>query len=125
VEAAIAAAHAAAPRVEETDWEQVVSLYDRLMAIAPSPVVALNRAIAIAERDGAERGIAELQAIEGRDRLEGYPFYPAALGELELRRGDRERALTFFSAALAAARNPTERRLLEKRVRACGRRAPR
>jgi RNA polymerase sigma-70 factor (ECF subfamily) len=119
VEAAIAAAHAAAPRVEETDWEQVVSLYDRLMTIAPSPVVALNRAIAIAERDGAERGIAELQAIEGRDRLKGYPFYPAALGELELRRGDRERARTFFTAALAAARNPTERRFLEKRVKAC------
>jgi RNA polymerase sigma-70 factor (ECF subfamily) len=119
VEAAIAAAHAAAPSVAETDWEQVVLLYDRLMAIAPSPVVALNRAIAIAERDGAERGIAELQAIEGRDRLEGYPFYPAALGELELRRGDRERARTFFAAALAAARNPTERRFLEKRVRAC------
>ena len=119
VEAAIAAAHAAAPSVEETDWEQVVSLYDRLMTIAPSPVIALNRAIAIAERDGAERGIAELQAIEGRDRLEGYPFYPAALGELELRRGDRERARTFFAAALAAARNPTERRFLEKRVRAC------
>jgi predicted RNA polymerase sigma factor len=119
VEAAIAAAHAAAPSVAATDWEQVVSLYDHLMAIAPSPVVALNRAIAIAERDGAERGIAELDAIEGRDRLEGYPFYPAALGELELRRGDRERARTHFAAALAAARNPTERRFLEKRVRAC------
>jgi len=52
-------------------------------------------------------------------RLEGYPFYPAALGELELRRGDRERARTFFAEALAAARNPTERRFLEKRVRAC------
>jgi RNA polymerase sigma-70 factor (ECF subfamily) len=89
------------------------------MAIAPSPVVALSRAIAIGERDGAERGIAELQAIEGRDRLEGYPFYPAALGELELRRGDRERARIFFTAALAAARNPTERRFLEKRVKAC------
>ena len=119
VEAAIAAAHAAAPSVAATDWEQVVSLYDRLMAIAPSPVVALNRAIAIAERDGAERGIAELEAIEGRDRLEGYPFYPAALGELELRRGDRKRARKHFAAALAAARNPTERRFLEKRVRAC------
>jgi len=119
VEAAIAAVHAAAPSVAETDWEQVVSLYDRLLAIAPSPVVALNRAIAIAERDGAERGIEELEAIEGRDRLEGYPFYPAALGELELRRGDRERARTFFAAALAAARNPTERRFLEKRVKAC------
>jgi RNA polymerase sigma-70 factor (ECF subfamily) len=119
VEAAIAAVHAAAPSVAETDWEQVVSLYDRLLAIAPSPVVALNRAIAIAERDGAERGIEELEAIEGIERFEGYPFYPAALGELELRRGDRKRARAHFAAALAAARNATERRFLEKRVRAC------
>src|SRR5258706_5382293 len=80
VEAAIAAAHTAAPTVAETDWEQIVSLYDRLIAIPPSPVVALNRAIAIAERDGAERGIAELQAIEGRDRLGGGRFYLPAPG---------------------------------------------
>src|SRR5262249_10796712 len=119
VEAAIAAAHAAAARVEETDWAQVVALYDRLMAIAPSPVVALNRAIALGERDGPERGIEALQAIEGRDRLAAYPFYPAALGELEMRRGDRRAAREHFEAALAVARNPTERRLLAKRIQAC------
>jgi RNA polymerase sigma factor (sigma-70 family) len=119
VEAAIAAAHAAAPSLAATDWAAIVALYDRLMAIAPSPVVALNRAIAIAERDGAERGIEELYAIEGRDRLRRYPFYPAAMGELELRRGEREAARRHFSAALALARSPTERRFLEKRVRAC------
>ncbi len=119
VEAAIAAAHASAPRVDETDWESIVSLYDRLMTIAPSPVVALNRAIGIAQRDGAERGMAALHAIEGRDRLRRYPFYPAALGELELRRGNREAAREHFSAALALARNPMERRFLEKRVRTC------
>src|SRR4029453_17038654 len=63
LEAGIAAAHAAAPGVADTDWDLIVSLYDRLMALAPSPVVALNRAIAIAQRDGAARGIAELRAI--------------------------------------------------------------
>lgn len=124
IEAAIAAAHASAPSVDETDWESIVALYDRLMTVAPSPVVALNRAIAIAQRDGAERGLEELHAIADRDRLTRYPFYPAALGELELRRGNREAAREHFSAALALARNPVERRFLEKRVRACeGRRA--
>ena len=119
VEAAIAAAHATAPTVNETDWALIVSLFDRLMIIAASPVVALNRAIAVAQRDGAERGIEELQAIGDRERLSRYPFYPAAMGELELRRGNRGVAREHFRAALALARNPTEQRFLEKRVRAC------
>jgi RNA polymerase sigma-70 factor (ECF subfamily) len=125
VEAAIAAAHAAAPSVAETDWGMIVSLYDRLLAIAPSPVVALNRAIAVAQRDGPEPGLAELRAIADRDRLARYPFYPAALGELELRVGRREAAREHFEAALALARNPTERRFLGKRLDACGHHAAR
>jgi len=119
IEAAIAAAHASAPTVDETDWALIVSHYDRLMAIASSPVVALNRAIAIAQRDGAERGIEALHAIDDRERLNTYPFYPAAMGELELGRGNRAAAREHFRAALALARNPTEQRLLEKRVRTC------
>jgi RNA polymerase sigma factor (sigma-70 family) len=120
VEATIAATHAAAPSVPATDWETIVSLYDRLMAIAPSPVVALNRAIAVAQRDGAERGLEALTAIVDQGRLARYPFYPAAMGELELERGKREAARRHFKAALALARNRTERRHLEKRLRACG-----
>jgi RNA polymerase sigma factor (sigma-70 family) len=119
LEAAIAAAHAGARSVEETDWRLIVSLYDRLMGIAQSPVVALNRAIAIAQRDGAERGLEELHAIADRDRLSNYPFYPAAMGELELRLGNCEGARTHFQAALGLARNATERRFLEKRLRSC------
>jgi RNA polymerase sigma factor (sigma-70 family) len=119
VEAAIAAAHAAVRTVEETDWPLIVSLYDRLMVIAPSPVVALNRAIAVAERDGADRGIEELRAIGDRERLNKYPFYPAAMGEMELRRGNPAAAREHFRTALALARNQTERRFLEKRVRIC------
>jgi RNA polymerase sigma factor (sigma-70 family) len=119
LEAAIAAAHASASSVDETDWNSIVWLYDRLMTIAPSPVVALNRAIAIAQRDGPERGIEALHAIADHDRLDRYPFYPAALGELELRRGNRQAARTHFSTALALARSPIERRSLEKRLRAC------
>jgi RNA polymerase sigma factor (sigma-70 family) len=119
VEAAIAAAHATASSLEDTDWALIVSLYDRLMAIAPSPVVALNRAIALAERDGVERGLDELRAIGDQARLANYPFYPAAFGELELRRKRYDDAREHFRTALALARNPAERRFLEKRIRAC------
>jgi RNA polymerase sigma factor (sigma-70 family) len=119
IEAAIAAAHASARSVEETDWPSIVSLYDRLMEVAPSPVVALNRAIAIAERDGADRGLEELHAIADRARLSSYPFFPAAAGELELRRGNPEGARAHFQAALGLARNAMERRFLEKRLRWC------
>jgi len=116
LEAAIAAAHASARSVEETDWAAIVSLYDRLMDVAPSPVVALNRAIAVAERDGAERGLEALRTIADHERLASYPFYPAALGELELRAGNRDRAREHFNAALGLARNSAERRFLEERL---------
>ncbi len=118
VEAAIAATHASAPSLEETDFHAIVSLYDRLMAVAPSPVVALNRAIAVGQAEGPERGLAALDAIDGRERLASYPFYPAARGELELRRGERGAAGTHLTLALALARNDAERRFLEKRLRA-------
>jgi len=119
LEAAIAAAHAAAPAVEETDWALIVSLYDRLITLAPSPVVALNRAVAVAERDGPAQGIDELLAIADRSRLERYPFYPAAIGELELRRGNLDAARFQFSNALTLARNAAERRYLEKILEKC------
>jgi predicted RNA polymerase sigma factor len=114
VEAAIASVHSPAQHVADTDWKTIVSLYDLLMAIEPSPVVALNRAIAVAQREGSERGLDEIGAIVNRDRLAGYPFYPAALGELELRRGSLKTAREHFRAALALAR-----RFLEQRVNAC------
>ncbi len=119
VEAAIAAIHAMAPRTEETDWEKIVSLYGMLMTIRPSPVVALNCAIAIAQYEGPERGLEEIRSIADRDRLASYPFYHAALGEFELRSGKHEIARGHFRAALALARNPMERRFLEQRVLVC------
>jgi predicted RNA polymerase sigma factor len=119
VEAAIAAVHATAPSVDETNWDEVVSLYDRLMAIAPSPIVALNRAIAIAQRNGPDAGIEALRAISDPERLRSYPFYPAAFGELEVRRGNIETAREHFATAVGLARNDAERRFLERRVRHC------
>jgi RNA polymerase sigma-70 factor (ECF subfamily) len=124
VEAEIAAVHASAARAEDTRWGAIVSLYDTLMAIRPSPVVALNRAIAVAQHEGPERGIEEIDAIEGRDRLAAYPFYFAARGELELRRGRRELGRQHFRAALALARNAMERRFFEQRLHACDEGAP-
>jgi predicted RNA polymerase sigma factor len=119
VEAAIAWVHASARRAEDTNWERIVSLYDTLMTIRPSPVVALNRAIAVGQAEGPERGLEEIRAIADRERLAAYPFYSAALGELELRSGRHEKAREHLKAALALARNPMERRFLEQRVAAC------
>lgn len=119
VEAAIAWHHAAAPRLEATDWESIVALYDTLLHLVPSPVVALNRAIAVAQHAGPDRGLAEIRAIPDVERLAGYPFYPAALGELELRRGRCAAARQHFKAALSLARNPTERRFFNHRIAAC------
>lgn len=119
VEAAIASVHADAPAFERTDWGAIVSLYDTLMTIAPSPVVALNRAIAIAQLHGPVRGLEAIDAIALRERLERYPFYHAARGELELRRGHDQIARGHFNAAFALARNAAERSFIEKRVTAC------
>ncbi len=119
IEAAIASIHARSLRMEDTDWPAIVSLYDILMKVRPSPIVALNRAIAIAQNEGPERGLEEISSITDRDRLAAYPFYFAALGELEFRRGRHKRARDHFRAALALARNPMERRFLDQRVRLC------
>ncbi len=116
VESAIAALHAVARRPEETPWGAIVSLYDSLMELKPSPVVALNRALAIAQRDGAEHGLRELRAIADRELLAGYPFYEAALGELELACGRVAAARGHFVAALGEARNSAERRFFERRI---------
>jgi RNA polymerase sigma-70 factor (ECF subfamily) len=121
LEAAIASLHALAHRAEDTDWATIVSLYDQLVTIRPSPVVALNRAIAVGQHEGPERGLEEIHSIVDRDRLAGYPFYPAALGEFELRCGKLEAAREHFQAALSLARNPMERRFLKGREAACRR----
>ncbi len=119
VEAAIAWCHATAPSARDTNWSQIVSLYDTLMKIRPSPVIALNRAIAIGQREGPEHGLKAIQAIVGRERLQTYPFYPIALGEFEFQCGRRALAREHFTAALVLARNTTEHRFIEQRISAC------
>jgi predicted RNA polymerase sigma factor len=120
VEAAIAGLHATARSTEETDWNAIVSLYETLLHIQPSPVVALNRAVAVAQRDGPARGLEEIGRIPDRRRLLRYPFYFTALGEFEFRLGHPREAQTQFETALKLARNPTERRFLEDRIQNCG-----
>lgn len=120
LEAAIAAIHAEASNSESTNWGSIVELYDLLMERNPSPIVALNRAIAVAKAESAERGLEEIAAIEDRERLASYPFFFAAQGELELTRGSQEAARKHFHAALALARNTVERRYYEQRLAACG-----
>jgi len=119
VEAAIASIHSTAREAANIDWAKIVSLYDVLITINPSPIVALNRAIGIGQLEGPERGLEELHRITNRDRLAAYPFYAAALGELELRCGRYESAGEHFRTALALARNEMERRFLKERLNAC------
>jgi RNA polymerase sigma-70 factor (ECF subfamily) len=111
--------HTRAPSAGETDWASVVALYDALLRLRPSPVIELNRAIAIAQIEGPERGLDALRAIGDAQKLAAYPFYPAALGEFELRCGRPANAREHFRAAVALARNSSERRFLERRASAC------
>jgi len=114
LQAAIVAAHALAPSWASTPWATIVELYDALYRREPSPVVALNRALAIAERDGPQAALVELKPLE--DRLREYHLYHAARGELLRRVGRAEEARVANQRALDLTTNPAERRLLEERL---------
>jgi RNA polymerase sigma factor (sigma-70 family) len=116
VEAGIAAEHCLAPSYGETNWPEIVRLYEVLERIAPSPLNVLNRAIALAEWKGPDAGLAALEALEAPSWLLGYYLWDATLGELHRRRGDRERALAHTKRALAAAPTNPEKALLERRM---------
>ena len=115
LEAAIAWQHAASARFDDTDWNAIAGLYDALLGIVPSPVVALNRAIAIGQRDGPAAGLTAIAALEGDARLESYPFYHAALGEFLFDEGRADEALARFERALSLARNVDEQNYLLRR----------
>lgn len=116
IQAAIAAVHAEAPSAGTTDWAQIVGLYDALLRLAPSPVVELNRAVAMAMRDGLETGLALVDAILARGDLQDYRFAHAARAELCRRLGRTAEARGSFERALALTRQDPERRLLERRL---------
>jgi RNA polymerase sigma-70 factor, ECF subfamily len=114
LQAAIAALHAQAPAVDRTDWAQIAQLYGALMELAPSPVVALNRAVAVGEAGNLEEGLALIDAIEG---LERYHLLYAARADLLRRLGRREQALDAYRRALTLAGNLAEQAFLAGRIR--------
>lgn len=116
IQAAIAALHIQAPTPSETDWAQIVGLYDRLLAIDPSPIVALNRAAAVAMAEGAERGLAQIDDLAARGVLRGYHLLPASQADLLRRLGRFEEAACAYREALSLTRNEAERRFLEARL---------
>ena len=120
LEAGIAAHHCLAPSFEATDWGAILDLYDRLLALQPSPVYELNRAIVLAQLEGPAAGIAALENTPDLAALGSYHLLDATLGELYLRAGDASRARTYFRAASAKTRSLTERRWLVEKQHACG-----
>ena len=114
LQAAIVACHAGAASYAATDWHEIVALYDRLLVLEPTPVVALNRAVALAELDGPAAALAELAPLGGR--LDGWHLFHAARGELLRRVGRRDEARLAVQRALLLVANPGERRLLEARL---------
>lgn len=116
LEAGIAACHAAASSWDATDWPQIVELYDELLALTRSPVVAVNHAVAISRVEGPLSGLAALDAIENAQALERYPLLPAIQAELWREAGDLDRAAACYRAALGLARSSPEQRWLTSRL---------
>ena len=120
VQAAIAAVHAEAPSADETDWVEIVGLYDVLQQHWPSPVVALNRAVALAQRDGPQVGLREVEAILRAGDLSEYHLAHAARAELHQQLGNVEEARAAWRRALELTRQAPERRHIEQRLQALG-----
>ncbi|HEX7796278.1 MAG TPA: RNA polymerase sigma factor [Vicinamibacterales bacterium] len=120
VQAAISAVHAEAATAAETDWNEIVGLYDVLMNLTPSPVVALNRAVAVAMRDGPAAGLALVDEILARGELADYRLAHAARAELCRRLGKTDDARKSYERALKMTRQEPERRLIEKRLQELG-----
>jgi RNA polymerase sigma-70 factor (ECF subfamily) len=116
LQAAIAAMHAAAPSFAATDWSQIVSLYDLLLQVAPSPVVEINRAVALAMRDGPQAGLALIDAILARGDLVDYHLAHAARAELLRRLGRTAEARLSYQQALTLAQQEPEQRFLKRRL---------
>jgi RNA polymerase sigma-70 factor, ECF subfamily len=120
LQAALAACHARARTPAETDWPRIAQLYAELALVAPSPVVELNRAVAVAMADGPQAGLALVDALTAERSLEGYHLLPAVRGDLLAKLGKVDEAREQFERAASLTRNARERALLLERVRTCG-----
>ncbi len=118
LQAAIAAVHAEAPSVKDTDWEQIVGLYDVLLRAVPSPVIELNRAAALSKRDGPLAGLTLVEAILARGELQDYHLAHSARAEFCRQLGRVEQARQAYERALALTRQEPERRFIEGRLKA-------
>jgi RNA polymerase sigma-70 factor (ECF subfamily) len=119
LQAGIAACHCAAIDYESTDWPQILSLYDQLIAIDDSPVVALNRAVALAQVQGPKAGIAAVEAIQDRQSLESYYLLHAVLGEFESQLDRPEAAASHFRKSLELIQLKSEAMFLSKKLQSC------
>jgi RNA polymerase sigma factor (sigma-70 family) len=117
LEAGIACEHTIAPSVEETNWQRIVDLYDALLALAPGPIVALNRGLAIAELRGLDAGREALEAVANDDKLARYSFFWAALADIERRAGRAAEARPLYERAIALAASRGERLGYERKIR--------
>jgi RNA polymerase sigma-70 factor, ECF subfamily len=117
LQAAIAALHCRAARAEDTDWPQIVQLYNLLERVQPSPVVSLNRAVAVAMVDGPQRALALIDALAASGDLDGYHLLHAARADLLRRLGSSAEAVRSYTRALQLVTNESERRFLERRLR--------
>src|SRR5262245_54053711 len=117
LQAAIAALHCRAARPEETDWPQIIRLYDLLERLQPSPIVSLNRAVAVAMVDGPQPGLALIDGLAATGELEGYHLLHAARADMLRRLGSSGEAAKSYARALELATNDSERRFLERRLR--------
>jgi RNA polymerase sigma-70 factor (ECF subfamily) len=117
LQAAIAAEHCRAPRAEDTDWRQIVSFYDRLGVLQPSPIISLNRAVAVAMAEGEQRGLELIDEIVASGDLDNYHLLHAARADVLRRMGSYDEAARNYQRALELVTNESERRFLERRLR--------
>ncbi len=117
LQAAIAAVHCRAVRAQDTDWPEIVRLYDLLERVQPSPIVSLNRAVAVAMVEGAQTGLALVDAIAASNDLDNYHLLHAVRADLLRRIGSPAEAATSYERALALVTNDSERRFLKRRLR--------
>jgi predicted RNA polymerase sigma factor len=120
LQAAIAACHARAATPEETDWHRIASLYARLLEVSPSPVIALNRAVAVSMADGPQAALELVDGLRGEKVLQGYALLPGVRGDLLDRLGRKSEARAEFERAAQLTRNARERETFERRAAACG-----
>ena len=121
LQASIAACHARAARAEDTDWAEIAQLYAALASLIPSPVIELNRAVAVGMADGPEAGLALVDGLADEPLLKTYHLLPSVRGDLLEKLGRHEEARAEFERAAALARNARERKLLLDRAEAAGR----